>query len=182
MSKSLLLWCKALSCGPSPNSTTERFGISGSQFGVLKRLGRLRLTLGRSFLLTLAQGRGDFIKSLEKDLYEGIPHSKSDDDYLSKKFIDMHELYRHAIHMAETLQVGAGTIASILNSSRLWHTNHSQPVLDVIDKLQFASSFLSNLKLRADSFADRIRNETSFVRDQLAFLDFETKSNVGPGI
>jgi hypothetical protein len=89
-----------------------------------------------------------------------------------KKYIEMHELARHAIHMSETLEVGSRTVKEFLQSCKSWHesSEDNSPIETITgtitDNLRFSSDFLSNLKKRADAFTDRLDNEIRLVSTQ----------------
>jgi hypothetical protein len=83
----------------------------------------------------------------------------------------MHELSRHVIHSCETLAIASDTLEAMLRD----HEAHRQKTRDsaysysslqseqTSKTLQFYSSFLTNLKMRAQSFHERLQTEIQLV-------------------
>lgn len=83
------------------------------------------------------------------------------------RYINMHELSRHVIHMTETLDVGARILklmrdghqeCCIGKSPSMTGYNHQTR-----REFEFFEAFLQNLRLRADAFDQRLHNEITLV-------------------
>ncbi|KAK8848624.1 corA-like mg2+ transporter protein domain-containing protein [Apiospora arundinis] len=94
---------------------------------------------------------------------ETLEVSLSNGNDILARYINMHELSRHVIHINETLQVAANTTHAMVVHARslitaaspLHHTRSD----NVVSGLRHSHDFLLNLGLRSKAFTDRINNE-----------------------
>lgn len=82
---------------------------------------------------------------------------------------ELFELSRHTLHMCETLEVAMRTTSmALLQVESQVHsaepaTASSMRLNNTISGIRFSSSFLENLKNRADVFSRRVENEIKLV-------------------
>ena len=72
----------------------------------------------------------------------------------------MHEIARHVIHIQETIQAAKNTMGEIADSRDHYHEGK-----DCGKKgwIKYWALIVANLKLRAESFNERVQNEISLV-------------------
>jgi len=90
-------------------------------------------------------------------------------------FEEIHDISRHAIHSSEILEAGVDTLKELKHCQVAVHEKMSQIlgktyIQQAREYTQFQISLLKNLKLRADSNRERLKNEVNLVGDTLTLM------------
>ncbi len=87
---------------------------------------------------------------------------------MSKRYVGMHELARHTIHIVEVLQAACKTLKSIIGGHQEYCGSSDASSSDihgtVQNDLKFHKLLLKNLRLRAAAFEQRLQNEILLVK------------------
>lgn len=91
-----------------------------------------------------------------------------DDDpsKLYDRYVSMHDLQRHVIHMDETLSVAVRTMKSVAEGHRARECDQNENRLNCKETrldFEFSGLFLESLQARAESFEQRLSNEMHLV-------------------
>lgn len=89
---------------------------------------------------------------------------------MAKKFEEMHEMARHAIHVSEVLAVTIETMKGLQQHQNSIHQSLSDPLDKSYQEwtkyhTSFQSQMLKSLKLRSDSNLERLKNEITLVTE-----------------
>lgn len=98
-----------------------------------------------------------------------------------KNYQNMHELSRHIIHATETLAAASNTVSDIIEHSKncpLACCEHGLGRSPIHRSLQFHALFLVNLKLRARSFDERMRNQIQLAFNLVGVDDTENTKKI----
>lgn len=133
------------------------------------------LWLFRQPVRKIEKGRQAFAKRIQTLAQQSL----EDGEGMMGDYISMHELSRHVVHMSETLQVATKTMKAILRNveSRDATEENQETKNNVLEGLRMSSRFMSNLKLRADAFEDRLDNEIRLVGNALATANVDVYAN-----
>jgi hypothetical protein len=82
----------------------------------------------------------------------------------------MHEIARHAIHSSETLEMAMETLSQMIQEHQAWFKDNAAekasktvPLEPIRKPLQYQSTILKCLHLRAKAIEERLRNEINLV-------------------
>src|SRR5436305_7557295 len=91
-------------------------------------------------------------------------------EYPQPDYVAMHEIARHAIHSSETLEMAMETLSQMIQEHQAWfNENVTENAKKTVSlkltrkSLQFQSTILKCLHLRAKAIEERLRNEINLV-------------------
>ncbi|OJJ36953.1 hypothetical protein ASPWEDRAFT_436777 [Aspergillus wentii DTO 134E9] len=100
------------------------------------------------------------IRNIEKARDNALQRSAKDELLFKRRFkgyTSMHELSRHVIHISESLNVASNNLLAIARDHQ--DLTPSIRSTNTTKALQLHANMLSNLRLRADAFVERMNNE-----------------------
>ncbi|KAF2801356.1 uncharacterized protein BDZ99DRAFT_577636 [Mytilinidion resinicola] len=113
-----------------------------------------------------------------RDDFSGLENYNRADMYI--RYVKMHELARHIIHLTETLGVGARTLRTMRNahSVRCKSGKSVGHYHQIQGDLEFYELFLQNLQARASAFDQRLNNEIKLAFNLFAADDNATQKEI----
>jgi hypothetical protein len=92
---------------------------------------------------------------------------------LIQRYVDMHEVSRHVIHISETLAVASKTMTAVVAAQEAFIKERDIQGLITpsgstrnVQHMRLSANFLANSQLRAQAFVQRLENEIQLVAIQ----------------